>query len=96
MPQRQLDQLTDLSHLLAAAADIIVADLVKVSFLILALYGLTLAVDYGILGNDAELRWVYLNDLELDLAHTTAGCERIALTHGPVSFPEVGSQENIE
>lgn len=55
MPQRQLNELTDLCHLLAAAADVVIADLVEVALLVLALNWLALAVDDGILCDDTEL-----------------------------------------
>lgn len=51
MAQGQLDQLTDLCHLLAAATDIVVADLIQVLFLVLTLDWLAFAVDDGVLGN---------------------------------------------
>jgi hypothetical protein len=96
MPQGQLNKLTNLSHLLPAATDIVVANLVKVALLVLTLYRLTFAVDDGILGNDAELRRVHLNNLELNLPHTTASCEGIALANRPVGFPEIRSKEYVE
>jgi hypothetical protein len=96
MPERQLDHFADLSHLLAATTDIIVADLVEVVLLLIALDGLALAVDDGVLSHNAVLRRVDLDDLELDLPHAATHDEEIALPDGPVGFPEVGSEEDIE
>jgi hypothetical protein len=84
MPQRQFNQLSDLS------------DLVEVALLVLTLNRLALAMDDGILCDNTELRWVDLDNLELHLSHTTAGCESVALTNRSVGFAEVWGKENVE
>jgi hypothetical protein len=96
MPQRQLDELANLCHLLPAATNVVIANLVEVALLIFALDGLAFAVDDGILCNNAELWRVDLNNLELHLSHTTAGCESVALAYWPVGFAEVWGKENVE
>ena len=60
--QRQLDELADLRHLLAHAADVVVADLVEL-LLVLALDRLALAKDLGVGRDDAVLGRVGLDDL---------------------------------
>jgi hypothetical protein len=94
--QRKLDQLADLGHLLAAAANVIVAHLVQVLLLILALDRLALAVDDGVLGGDGVLGRVHLDDLELDLSHAAADGEQVALANGAVGFAEVRGEEDVE
>ena len=96
MPEGELNHFANLGHLLAAATDIIVADLVKVVLLLVALDGLALAVDDGVLSDNAILWWVHLNNLELDLPHTTADNKEIALPDGAVGLAEVGSKEDVE
>lgn len=94
--QRKLNHLADLSHLFPAATNVIVANLVEIVLLILALNRLSLAVDDCVLCDDTILRRIYLNNLELDLAHATADNKQIALSDRSVCFSEVGCEENIE
>jgi hypothetical protein len=82
--------------LLSASSNVIIPDLVQISFLILALDGLAFAVDDCILCHNTILRRVHLNDLELHLSHTTTDCEKIALSDGSVGFAEVWGEENVE
>jgi hypothetical protein len=96
MTQRQLDQFTDLSHLLAATTNIVITDLVEVALLILSLDWLTLAVNNCVLGNNAVLWRVDLHNLKFDLSHTTSYCEQVTLAHWSVGFAEVGSEVNVE
>lgn len=96
MTKGQLDELTDLGHLLPAATDIIVTHLVEVPLFILALDRLALAVNDGVLSNDAVLRRIDLDDLELHLSHTAAYCEEITLSHRPIGFTEVRSEVDVE
>jgi hypothetical protein len=49
--ERELDQLADLGHLLAASSNVIVSDVSKVGLLILALDRLALAVNHSVLGH---------------------------------------------
>ena len=86
--QRQLDHFADLRHLLAAAANVVVADVVE-ALLVLALDGLALAVDHRVRRNDAVRRRVCLDDLELDRVHRLPHEEEVALAHRPVCLEEV-------
>jgi hypothetical protein len=96
MAERQLNHFTDLSHLLPATTNVVIADLVEVVLLLIALDRLTLAVDDGVLSNYAVLRRVDLDDFEFYLPHATAHDEEVTLPNGPVGFPEVWGEENIE
>jgi hypothetical protein len=96
MTERQLDQFTDLSHLLAASTNIIVANLVEVALLILSLDGLTLAVNNCVLGNNAVFGRVNLHNLKFDLSHTTSYCEQVTLSDWSVGLAEVGCKVDIE
>jgi hypothetical protein len=96
MTERQLDQFTNLSHLLAASTNIIIANLVEVSLLVLSLDGLTLAVNNCVLGNNAVLRRVNLHNLKFDLSHTTSYCEQVTLSDWPVGLTEIGSEVDVE
>ncbi len=96
MSQRQFDQFTDLGHLLSATTDVIIANLVEISFFIFALNRIAFAVDDSVLGHDAILRRIDFDDFELDLSHAGSNCEKIALSDGSVGFAEVGSKEDIE
>jgi hypothetical protein len=96
MTQRQLDQLTDLCHLLSATTDIVITDLVQVALFILPLDRLTLAVDDGILCDNTVLRGIDLNNLELHLSHTSTYCEQVSLFHGSVGFTEVWGEVDVE
>jgi hypothetical protein len=96
MPEGQLNHFPDLSHLLAATTNVIVADLIQIVLLLVTLDGLALAVDDGVLSDDAVLGGVDLDDFELYLPHAAAHDEQVALSNGPVGLTEVGSEENIE
>jgi len=96
MSEWKFDQLTDLSHLLSATTNIVVSDIVEVALLVLALDWLTLAVYHRILRHNTELWWIYLDNLEFDLSHTTSACEKVALTNGSVGLAEVWSKEDVE
>jgi len=82
--------------LLPAATNVIIANLVQVVLLLLALNGLALAVDDGILRDDAVLRRVNLDYLELDLPHTAPHNKQVALTDRPVCLAEVWGKEDVE
>lgn len=96
MPQGQLDKLTDLSHLLSAATNIIVADLVEIALLIFALNGLAFGMNNGVLSNNGVLWWVDFDNLELDLPHAATSSEGIALAHWSICFTEVWGEEDFE
>lgn len=96
MPEGQLNHLTNLGHLFPASADIVITDLVKVVLFILSLYGFALAVNDSILSDDTELWRIHLDNLELNLPHTTSNNEEIALANRSVGLSEVGGKENVE
>lgn len=96
MAQRQLDHFTDLSHLLAAATNIVVSNLVEIVLLLIALDGLALAVDDGVLGDNTVFRRVDVDHLEFDLPHAAADEEEVTLADRPVSLEEVGREKDIE
>lgn len=74
------------TNLFAAASDVVVADVGEVILLVLALDGLALSVNDGVLGNNAVLRRIRLDHLELNRAHTAADKEGVALANGPVGW----------
>ena len=102
MAERQLDELTNLSHLLTTATNIVVTDLVQVGLLILALNRIALCndvnvnsmdvsdiltcMDDGILRNYTEFGGVGLNDLELNSSHAPSDKESITLAHRTVGW----------
>jgi hypothetical protein len=75
MSERKLNHLSNLGHLLSASTNVVVANLVEVVLLLVALNGLTLAVNDSILCNNTVLWGIDLDDLELYLPHTTADNE---------------------
>ncbi len=96
MSERKFDQFSNLGHLFPTTTDIIVADVVEVALFILTLDGFTLAVDDGVLGDDA-VRWrVNLDHLELHLSHTAAHGEEIILPQWAIGLAEVRSQEDVK
>jgi hypothetical protein len=96
MTKWELDHLADLSHLLPAATDIIITDLVQVILFLVTLDRFAFAVDDGVLSDNSVLRRIHLDHLELDLSHTTAYDEEITLPDGPIGFTEVWRKEDVE
>jgi hypothetical protein len=94
--ERQFHQLTNLSHLFPTSANVIVADLVEVALLVFPLDGLPFAVNNGIRGYNSVFRRVDFDYLELDLPHTAANGEQVALPNWPVRLAEIWSQEDIK
>jgi hypothetical protein len=82
--------------LLSASPNVVVSDLIQVSFFILTLDWLAFAVDDSILSNDSVLRRIHLDDLELYLSHASTDCEKVALSDRSVGFAEIWGEENIE
>ena len=78
MTKGKLNELTDLSHLLAAATNVVVADLVQASLLLLALYRVTL--------------WIACQKAPMQRAEThipvwmTVSCATIQYSAGSVSM----------
>eukprot|EP00760_Papus_ankaliazontas_P010164 PhM_4_TR14214/c0_g1_i1/m.15161 len=89
---RELNHLTNLSELLAAATDVVVANFVEL-LLVLALDGVAFTVDHCVGGNDAVRRGVHFDDFELNGTHASTHQERIALADWTVVVDEVGLQE---
>jgi hypothetical protein len=87
----ELDHLTNLSHLLTAATDIVVADTIEL-FLILSLNGLSLVEKHGVGRDNAVFAGVNLDHLELNSLEATAYKEGISLTNGTVAVLEVGDE----
>jgi hypothetical protein len=96
MAKWKFNKLTNLSHLLAAATDIVISDIVEVTLLVLTLDRLALTVDNSVLCNNAVLWRVDFDDLELNLTHTSTHGEEIALTHWSVGFAEVWGKEDVK
>ena len=65
MAKRKLNHLTDLSHLFATTADIIVADLVQRLFNLFPLDRFTFVMDYSIRGYNTVWRWIGINNLQI-------------------------------
>jgi hypothetical protein len=49
-----------------------------------------------ILCHDSVLRRIDFHYLELDLSHTTADCEEVALSNRSVGFAEVWGEEDVK
>lgn len=78
MPQGQLNQLTDLGHLLADATNIVVPNLIQ-PFLFLTLDRLALAVNLSVWSHNAVGRRLALTDLELNTTHAAPDQEGVIL-----------------
>jgi hypothetical protein len=96
MAKRKLDHFSDLSHLLAASTNVVIADLVQVVLLLFSLDRLALAMNNGILSHDTIFRGIHLYNLEFNLSHTTTYDEQVSLLDWSVGFAEVWGEENVE
>jgi hypothetical protein len=94
--KRKFNEFTDLSHLLAATSNVIVADVGQVGLFVLALDGITLDVYDGILSDNTVLGRVCLHHLELDRTHGSTNKEGVALADRAVSLKEVLTEEAVE
>mmetsp|Transcript_30761 Transcript_30761/g.73903 ORF Transcript_30761/g.73903 Transcript_30761/m.73903 type:complete len:406 (+) Transcript_30761:1854-3071(+) len=98
--QRELDQLTELDHLLAEASDVIKADLVGERRVLVTLQRVALGVDDGLGRNHAVLCLlvVDLHDLEVDghVELVVGDLEDLAGVQGAVVLEEVGLEEDLE
>jgi hypothetical protein len=92
----QFDEFPNLCHLLPATTNVVVANLVQVALLVLALNGVTLTMNDGVLSNNAVLRSIDFDDLEFDLSHGSSDGEEIALSDRSIGFAEVWGEEDIE
>mmetsp|Transcript_2893 Transcript_2893/g.6566 ORF Transcript_2893/g.6566 Transcript_2893/m.6566 type:complete len:307 (+) Transcript_2893:1305-2225(+) len=95
VPQGELDHLTNLTHRLLAASDVIVSDIVQ-PLLILALHWFALAMDYGVWCHNNEFARIHSNHLELHGTEATAHEEKVPLTGGAVGLQVVGLQVSVE
>jgi hypothetical protein len=82
--------------LFPAAADVVVSDFIEALLFIFARDGVAFAMDNGVLGDDAVLGRIDLDDLELDGPHTSADGEQVALPDRSVGFEKVWFEINIE
>ncbi|KAH3663657.1 hypothetical protein OGAPHI_005058 [Ogataea philodendri] len=96
MSKRQLDQFSNLSHLLSASTNIVVTDLIEVVFFVLSVDRFSLRMYYGVLRNDGVFFRLDFNDLELDLSHTTSNNKVISLTNGSVGVNKIWFQKHIK
>ena len=95
MSERKFDKLADLRHLLTHTTDVIIPDVVE-AFLILAVDRFAFAENLRIRRDDAVLRGISFNNLELDSTHAPARQERIALPHRSVRFQKVRLQVHVK
>mmetsp|Transcript_4701 Transcript_4701/g.7322 ORF Transcript_4701/g.7322 Transcript_4701/m.7322 type:complete len:212 (+) Transcript_4701:1611-2246(+) len=95
MTKRQLNHFTDLCHLFAASTDIVVTDIVHLLF-ILALDGVSLAMNDGIGRNNAVGTGICFDDFELHRMHGGSDQEQVALLDGTVRLQEVWLQVDIK
>lgn len=96
MSEWELNQLSDLCHLLSASSNIVVTNFVEVPFLVLPVERLAFAVDDCVLCNDAVIRGVELNNLELYLSHTTTHGKKITHPYRSVRLKEVWLEVDFE
>lgn len=91
----QLDHFANLSHLLAAATNVVVADVVHL-LLVFALDGVAFAMNHRIGSHDTVGRRVCFDHFELHRVHRLAHQKEISLLDGAVSFQEVGLEVDIK
>jgi hypothetical protein len=84
----ELNHLSNLSHLLLASTDIVVANHFG-SFFIFALNGFSFIEDHALVADNAPLCGVDIDNLELDLLGTELSGKAIALLNGAESLLEV-------
>jgi hypothetical protein len=94
--ERELDKLTDLRKLLAAATKVVVTNSVEVGLLSLAVKRVALGVDDSVGSDNAVWRGVNLDHLEVDSAHAAANLEDVTLADGAVRLEEVGLEVHVE
>ena len=94
MSEGQLNHLSDLGHLLAAASNIVVSDTIG-SFFVFSADGLTFVEQGGVGADDTVLRRVNLDNLELNGLESTSDNESVVLLDGTVAVLEVGDQVSL-
>mmetsp|Transcript_4607 Transcript_4607/g.6397 ORF Transcript_4607/g.6397 Transcript_4607/m.6397 type:complete len:223 (+) Transcript_4607:1885-2553(+) len=95
MTKWKLDHFTDLCHLLAAATNIIVTNIVHFLF-VLTFHWITFAVDDSVGGHDTVRSGIGLNDLELNGMHCRSDEEQVTLLDRTVGLQEVGFEVDIK
>lgn len=95
MSQRQLNHFPNLRHLFATAADVIVADVVQL-FFVLTLHRFALAVHHRVGCHNAVRRGVGFDHLELHRVHGAAHQKQVPLLHRSVGLQKVRLEVHIE
>mmetsp|Transcript_8755 Transcript_8755/g.53813 ORF Transcript_8755/g.53813 Transcript_8755/m.53813 type:complete len:522 (-) Transcript_8755:65-1630(-) len=95
MPQGKLNQLPNLSHLLADTTHVIVANVIKL-LLVLARNWLAFTEDFRVWCDNAVVCRISFNNLEFNRSHAPADKEGVSLSHRSVRFQEIGFQEHVE
>ena len=91
----QFNHFTNLGHLLAATADIVVAHVVEF-FFVFPLDGVSFAMNDRVRRDNAVGRGVCLYDLEFDRVHGLADEKQVALADGAVGFQKVWLEVNVK
>ena len=94
MSEGQLNHLTNLCHLLAAATNVIVANLLGI-VLVVSVDGFSLIEQSSGGSDNAILARVHIHDLELDGAETSSHHEGVALLDGAVAVLEVRDEVSL-
>ena len=94
MPERELNHLTNLGHLLTAATNVIVADAIEF-FFVFALDWFTLVKDHRVGADDAKFSWISFDNLELNRLHTLSYEESVALLDRSVAIFKVGDEVSL-
>lgn len=96
MAERQLDQLADLSHLLAAAANVVIAHVCKVVLLVLALDRIALVVNGRVRTDNTVRRGLAFHNLEFNRTHASAHDKHVTLVHGAVLVGKIWLQVHVK
>nr|GMD71263.1 predicted protein [Ipomoea batatas] len=85
MPQRQLDQFTNLSHLFSYSTNIIIANFIK-SILILPLHWFPLTEYFSVWSNNTIFPRISFNDLEFHTSHPSSNKEMVSFPQRSICF----------
>ena len=96
MTQGKFDEFSNLCHLFSTSTNIIITHFVQISFLVLTLDWLALAMYDRVLRDDCIFGRINFHDLEFDLPHPTSTGEEVTLPHWAVGFPKIWCEEDIE
>lgn len=89
MSERQFNHLANSRHLLSAATDVVIANVVEL-FLIFAINWLTFGVEHSIGGNNTKLLGFSGNNFELHWLEITSDDKQISFLDWSVSILEIG------